>query len=63
MISGKSQTDAFWDVWAEHPNNIAFALVVITLLESKFILKILLSVLVLACLLMLPGLFLFLICF
>lgn len=35
VTSGKSQTDAFWDVWAEHPNYIAFSLVVITLIESK----------------------------
>jgi len=34
VTSGKSQTDAFWDVWAEHPNYIAFSLVVITLIET-----------------------------
>jgi light-harvesting complex I chlorophyll a/b binding protein 1 len=34
VTSGKSQTDAFWDVWAEHPNYVAFGLVIIALLES-----------------------------
>lgn len=34
VTTGKSQTDAFWDVWAEKPNYICFALCVITVVEA-----------------------------
>merc|ERR1719453_1255074 len=32
--AGKSQMDVFWDVWAEKPNYICFALSVVTIIET-----------------------------
>ena len=37
VANGKSQMDVFWNVWAEKPNYICFALAVITIVESTFV--------------------------